>query len=49
MQIAEGTARRKGKSKNLKINEEDLGIFATDELAKHERGYSICMLCSEAF
>ena len=48
MQIAEGTARRKGKS-NLKINEEDLGIFATDELAKHERGYSICMLCSEAF
>ena len=47
MQIAEGTARRKGKSKNLKINEEDL--FATDELAKHERGYSICMLCSEAF
>ena len=49
MQIAEGTARRKGKSKNLKINEEDLEVFAIDELAKHERGYSICMLCSEAF
>ena len=49
MQIAEGTAWRKGKSLTHKINEEDQGIFATDELAKHERGYSICMLCSEAF